>query len=140
MQNRVEIYKGKDGETELAIHISYEDMYNAVTQTKWFDGLTEVQQYSFESICDWCAKKDDEYTFFPELGHKVMCNKCAKEHRKIVKWYTEDLHAVFNTLITFILTYELHLSDLELDTIDEFFSSKGHNEIHIRSFYKKEGE
>ena len=140
MQNRVEIYKDKDGETELALHLTYGNMYNAVVNTDWFVNLGRVEQERFQSICDWCAKKDDEYTFFPELGHKVMCNKCAKEHRKTVKWYTEDLHIIFNSLISFILTYEFYLNDLELDTIDEFFSSKGHNELHIRSFYKKEGE
>ena len=67
-----------------------------VDNEEWFDSTEEYEQ---ASKCDWCGEVDSEYYYFPELGHKVSCKRCAKEHRKIVKWYTEDLHYIFNSLI-----------------------------------------
>lgn len=134
--NRVEIYKDKQQDTELAIHISREDMYNAVMKLRNVFPVDE----DFVPVCDWCDKADTSFQYFPELGHKVSCEKCAKEHRNLVKWYVEDTHNIFNSLIQWIMTYDINWSNEELGTIDEFFGSKGHNELHILSFLKKDGE
>ena len=139
--SRVNIYEDKEGDTELDIHVSYEEMYNAVKKTDWYKELDEVSKGQFVSVCDWCGEVDSEYHYFPELGHKVSCKRCAKEHRKIVKWYTEDLHYIFNSLIMWVLTYDIGWSENDYRMIDEFFASKGHNEIHIKKFieqYKKD--
>lgn len=137
INSRVKIYEDKDGDTELDIQMSFDEMMNAVMKTNWYKNLDAVSKSQFISVCDWCGKHDSEYHFFPELGMKVSCKKCAREHKKIVKWYPEDTNTVFNNIIIFVLTYDIGWSESDLNMIDEFFSSKGHNEIHIRKFIEK---
>lgn len=109
-------------------------MYEAVTKTDWYK---ENNDPGFVSRCDFCGKVDDTFYYFPELGHKVECEECATEHMKHVKWYTEDLHVVFNSLITWVITYDIGWTQNDLRIIDEFFSSKGHHSLHIETFIKK---
>ena len=127
MSHKVEIYLDKNKDEELQIVIPRDEMKHAVE-------LLGPEYIGHTPICDWCGKKSDKFYFFPELGHKVSCPNDAKEHRKIVKWYVEDLHTVFNSLISFVLNYDLGWTDEDFDTIDRFFESKDHNEIHIRNF------
>ena len=136
MKNRVQIYNDMNDDTELEIIIPKEVMQLAVEKTQWFKDNFNQDEH-FTSFCDWCGKECETYHFFPELGHKVSCDTCAKNHKKIVEWYTEDLHYVFNSIITFLQTYDLQLSDNDYKEIDEFFGSKGHYEIHIERFLEK---
>lgn len=138
MSKHVSIYKDKNDDTELEIKISYIEMRKAVESLDWW-----VENHAGEfhtPVCDWCSDTDDTYYFYPELGHKVMCEKCAKEHKRMVKWYTEDLHPTFNSLISFIQTYDIGWSEEDYRTIDEFFSSKGHYSLHIKSFLSEGGK
>lgn len=136
-KSRVKIYKDKEGNTELEVEISYGEMLAAIWNTNWFENLSIEEKGEFVPRCDWCGNIDTKYTFFPELGHKVSCEKCAKSHKRIVKWYVEDTHTVFNIIITFILTYDIGWNEVDYDTIDEFFVSKGHNEIKIRELIER---
>lgn len=136
-KSRVVIYKDKNGDTELGIKIKYSEMLEAVRNTSWFENLSEEEKGEFMPVCDWCANIDTEYMFFPELGHKASCKKCAKSHKKNVSWYVEDTHTVFNSIILFVLNYDIGWSEVDLDKIDEFFVTKGHNEIHIRNFIER---
>ena len=139
MKHTVQIYLGKDKEEELEILIPYNEMKEAVEKLDWFKENHPGEEH--QPVCDFCCKPDKMFAVFPELGHKCMCQKCAKEHKKNVKWYTLDLHPVFDSLISWVLTYDIGWSENDYRMIDEFFSSKGHNEIHIKKFieqYKKE--
>ena len=89
-------------------------------------------------VCDLCNSTDDEMYFCPELGSKLICSKCFKDHTKHVKWYTEDIHAVLNNLILFIQSYEIQLDDKSKQVINEFFADKGHSEFTIERFIKEE--
>lgn len=139
MKHTVQIYLGKDKEEELEILIPSNEMKEAVEKLDWFKENHSGEEH--QPVCDFCCKPDKMFSVFPELGHKCMCQKCAKEHKKHVKWYTEDTHTVFNSLISWVLTYDIGWSENDYRMIDEFFASKGHNEIHIKKFiekYKKE--
>lgn len=126
--HEVKVYLDKGKDEELEILIPYDEMKMAVEK------LINTEHIP---ICDWCSKTDSLYTFFPELGHKVMCQKCAREHRKIVRWYTEDLHPVFNSLISWMKTYDLGWAQNDYRKVDEFFSSKGHFSLHIEKFMEE---
>lgn len=122
-KSRVLIYKDKNDDTEIAIKVS----------------IAEAINWGGMGMCDMCGLIDNELYLCPELGLKALCTKCFKEHKKNVKWYIEDLHFTFNTLIQYVLNYNLKWSELDLDMIDEFFFSKNHFSLHIRKFMK-EGE
>ena len=136
-RSRAIIYKDKEGETELKVKIKYGEMLAAIWNTAWFENLSKEERGAFVPRCDWCGNIDTEYMFFPELGHKVSCKKCAKSHNKIVKWYVEDTHTVFNSIILFVITYDIGWTENDYDVIDEFFKSKGHNEIKIRELIRR---
>lgn len=118
---RIVFYSGKDDETEIAVKVS----------------LKEAIKWGGFGMCDMCGLIDNELYLCPELGHKALCPKCFKEHKKMVKWYTEDLHFTFDTLIQYVLNYKLKWSESDLDLIDEFFASKGHLSLHIRKFIEE---
>lgn len=134
IDERVILYEDKQGDTELDIHMTFQDMLDAVRKTNWYKEADMITKSQFVPRCDFCGMVDTDYHYFPELGHKVECNKCAKDHKKHVKWYIEDTHTVFNGLILWVLTYDIGWSERELDRIDEFFASKGHYDVHIRKF------
>ena len=123
--HEVRIYLDKDKEEELEMLIPSDEMKKVNEPYLGSD---------FIPVCDFCGKHDDMFSFFPELGHQVMCQKCAKEHKKMVHWYTEDLHPVFNSLISFMKNYNLGWTQKDYMKVDEFFSSKGHLSLHIEKF------
>jgi len=130
--HEVKIYLDKDKEEELEILVPYSEMKQAVENLEWWKENHAGEEHT--PVCDWCCSTDEVYSFFPELGHKVMCQKCAKDHKKRVKWYTEDLHPVFNGLISWMKTYDLGWSEKDYMKVDEFFCTKGHYSLHIKKF------
>lgn len=119
--DRVILYNDKDGELEIALHCTYRECY------VW-GGM---------AICDLCNEQDSDLYLCPELGSKALCTNCFKEHKKSVKWYTEDTNAVFDELIIFVTSYGLYFSDRDYDMINQFFAGHKHPEIDIKRFLRK---
>lgn len=117
--SRIVLYDGKDGETEIAIRVSAEEC---------------IQVLGGMAMCDLCGNFDDTLFLCPELGFKALCGKCFRQHRRTVKWYTEDTHTVFNTLILMVKNYNLNWTENDFKNIDEYFSSKGWFSTHIKTF------
>lgn len=124
------IYYGHDDYAELELCIPYDDMKNSVIST----GSVSKD---FKPICDFCGKPSTMYYYFPELGSQVMCNSCAREHRKTVRWYQEDMHKVFNALIMFMRAYPFSWSDRDFNIINEYFRLNSNRHIDINTFIKK---
>ena len=134
MKSRVNIYKGADDEYELEIKINSEKLRVVNLE----NGHTYFSVHF--PVCDLCCNQQEVFTFFPELGQQVLCDECARSHKKRVKWYTEDTTVVFNSLLNFVITYCDDLTGQELDTIDDYFRVHGHSEIKIRNFIGKFGK
>lgn len=118
---RVILYWDKEGYLEIAICCNYR----------------ECLAWGGMAVCDFCNEHDSNIYLCPELGHKGLCTKCFKEHKKRVQWYVEDTNVVFNNLILFVQKYGLYFTDRDLDKINEFFSNHRHPEINIRKFLNK---
>lgn len=86
-------------------------------------------------VCDFCNADSILMYLCPELGYNAICENCFKEHSKDAKWYVEDMHPIFNTLIDFICNYDLSFTEEELDIVNEFFEEHSHRDkIDIRKF------
>lgn len=118
--DRVYLYLTKEKEKMIAIKYYYKE--------------TEFKQ---DSICDMCASPDKLYYLCPELGHKALCTSCFRSYRQRSKWYQEDLHFSFNTLLVFVLQYGLTFDDTDLDLIQEYFDDHSHREVNIRKFIRE---
>lgn len=121
LETNVSIYYDKDGDSEIVLH---------------FDRLVWELKYNI-CVCDLCNSIDDDMYFCPELGMKLLCSKCFKEHKRNVKWYVEDTHSVLNNLVLFIQNYHVHLNSKNRQVINDFFFDKGHSEFKIESFIKE---
>lgn len=127
MESRFTIYKGKDGEEEIYLTHSLLDILN------W----AEKHNCNNVGYCDLCGKPEGTFYVHPELGHKSICEKCHNAYIKRAVWYTEDLHTVFNSLITFMLTYDFNYTSADCAMVNKFFESKGHMSMKIEDYLER---
>lgn len=115
---KVVLYKPKSGDLLITL--------------KLFDVDTNLTR---GDVCDFCNKQTTHFYLCPELGHNAICEKCFNDRYSRAKWYEEDKHFAFNTLISFVCHYDLTFSDEELDLINEFFEEHSHRDkVDIRKF------
>ena len=105
---------------------------NVLIAIKLFDSNSVLTQ---GGVCDFCNKQTTHFYLCPELGHNAICEDCFKSRLSRAKWYEEDMHFAFNTLISFVCHYDLKFTEESLDIINEFFEEHSHRDkIDIRKF------
>lgn len=127
MKNHVELYEGADKVEEISIKFTIDEI---------LESRKSIGIGTDTIMCDLCDVTNGDFYFCPELGSKLICENCMKEHKKRVKWYDEDLHFTYNTLITFLYNYKFvsMLSERDVSRINEYLSN--HSKSKLEDFKK----
>lgn len=130
------VYNDNDSEIQIAFKVQQDTVTCNITTDN------SSQTYEMKSACDLCGKHSKLYYVCPELPNHGICYACFTQHKKNVKWYQEDMHVIFNQILSNVLFNDL-LKDItqeELDLIDNYFEAHSNHPLKIREFIKKYGK